>query len=614
MPRSLRHPLLVPLLAALACAPTPAEGSRTEPDPRPSPAVATTPAAPPAATPSEPTPTSKPATPSPEPVPSLTPVASAGPSSLLRVVAVREGKIELSGWGTRLVPVLDGEPLAMSDGRPTRGAAGSRGVPPAAYLDSQYTYVDFGGPLDQPSGAWLTLSTEEERSTAVNLVYHLQGTAWEPVDLRRGLLRAYHAFYVERGGALLAYQRWAVDHEQALYDDGDGSPKAMRFQERVTRALEDVKPGFVQLAGAPVELPAVPDDAEPFSAVTAPDGTIYAVAGPNDYASPNLVLMWPPGATKAERVALPGLTGLGHAELSIAGEWVLAYGNESSAAYLAIGKGSEWQQVSVEEAERGTKGYELNGAARAPDGTLWISFGNRWHEDGEEHPVWRKATDGAWQPVPLPAFDRAWFPSERQWGLRSGYGVEEGVLDEVPRRSTLEAAAAPFAVGLRWGDDAVWVSLDVGTAYADDALGVHPQSVLLTTAGVNGSEPPVVLPSAPTLRLERHNHAHRSDVPGARTCQHPALVLGPASLVDEQPDAVKALAEHAPTDATAPGIERAYVGELDGSRVLVALAHARTPKQAKALVTTLAEATGLTVTADCRVPTVERTLGAPAGG
>jgi hypothetical protein len=606
MPRILVSPFACPLLAALACAP--AETPRAEPASQPSTPAAPAPASPPVVTaePAVPPPRPDAAT---EPAPSPTPAPVAPTeASRLRVVAVREGMIELSGWGTRLVPLLDGEPLAMSDGRPTRGAAGSRGVPPAAYLDPQYTYVDFGGPLDQPSGAWLTLSTEEERSTAVNLVYHRQGTAWEPVDLRRGLLRAYHAFYVERGGALLAYQRWAVDHEQALYDDGDGSPKAMRFQERVTRALEDVEPGFVQLAGAPVELPAMPDDAEPFSAVTAPDGTIYAVAGPNDYASPKLLLLWPPGATKAQRVALPGLTSLGHAELSLAGEWVLAHGNESNAAYLAIGKGSEWQQVSVEEADRGTKGYELNGAARAPDGTLWITFGNRWHEEGEEHPVWRKATDGAWQPVPLPAFDRAWFPSERQWGLRSGYGVEEGVLDEVPRSSTLEAAAAPFAVGLRWGDDAVWVSLDVGTAYADDALGMHPQSVLLTTAGVSGSEPPVVLPSAPTLRLERHNHAHRSDVPGAPTCQHPVLVLGPASLVDERPDAVKALAEHAPKSDTAPGIEHTYVGELDGARVLAGQARARTRKQAESLVEAIAKATGLTVTAGCRVPTVERVL------
>jgi hypothetical protein len=606
MPHALRHPSLAPLLAALAC--TPAESSRTEPDPQPSPAVADTPAAPSAAAPSEPTQASKPATPSPEPAPSPTPTpASSAELSPLRVVAVREGIIELSGWGTRLVPLIDGEPLAIAGGRPSRSGAGSRGMAPTGYLSPATSMVDFGGDLDQPGGAWLAISSQEERSTPVNLVYHQQGPTWELVDLRRGLLRAYHSFYVQRGAALLAYQRWAVDHEQAVYDEWDETPKAARFHARVEAALAKIDPGFVPLAGSPAELPVVPDGVEPYAAATDPDGTLYVLASPDHYDSPKVLLVWPPGATEAERVAMPELTSVGDVELSVAGEWVLAFGHDEGKAYLAMGKGSEWQRVSVEEADRASKSHQLAGAARAPDGTLWIAFGNRWAETGEEHPVWRKPAD-AWQPVPLPAFDRAWFPTDQPWGLVSSESIEEGTLVRMPPHPTFEEAATPTATDLRWGDGAVWVSLEVGQAYDEGSAGILPQGILLTTGDAAGSEPPTVLPSTPALRFERHNHVHRSDVPGARTCPHPALVLGPASLADEKPDAVRALKDHAPADASKPGIEHAYVGELDGDRVLVGLARARTPAQAKALVTALGKATGLQVTAGCRVPTVERML------
>ena len=286
---------------------------------------------------------------------------------------------------------------------------------------------------------------------------------------------------------------------------------------------------------------------------------------------------------------------------------VLVYGQESSKAYLAIGKGTDFQQVSLDEPDRSSSTHELLGATRSPGGTLWIAFGSRNIGDEDAQPLWRKAADGAWQPVPLPAFDRAWLPTEPVWGIEKGYGIEDAVLTKASRPSTFERAAKPLVTGLRGGDGAVWVTLEVGDAYEGNLSG-HPQSLLLTTSEASGAEPPVVLPSSPALHLERFNHASRSGMPGARRCHRPALVLGPASLEGDRPDAVKALKEQIVDDTSEPGLELAYVGELDGERVLVGYARAGSPKEAKTIVAAVTKATGLPVTAGCRIPTVERML------
>jgi len=589
-------PLVVVALAlASACS---GEPPRTSPEPAPSspaPAVET-------ATKDAPPPTTKPTEP-------VTPKAAAPPASPLHVVALREGPIQLMRLGTKAAVVLEGEPLPLVDGVPTRGPSGSRGLPGLGGFDEWITTVAVSGTLDPTGTAWTVTREERERAAPWYRVHRNrnQGQGWEPVDLREGLIAAHHEAYVECGGARFGLLGWSTDPAQDHYSYDDESTPSVAYWRTVRRAQSEARRGFVRLEGPEVPVPELPQDVQSLAAVTTSDGTLYALVDrPEGSETKNeLLLVWPPGATKPERVELPEHGG-GEPTLDANGDVALVMGaGEDSTSYLVVIRGTQWERVPVSMPGRSTDASSyIVGAGRAASGELWAAAAGSVLEPGDP-PVWRKPVDGEWEAVPLPRFGDALFGREPGvaydlvgYEPNGWYSFERAELDE--RR------VVPTPKALTWADGEVWVVLELGPAYDDEQESPTMRHVLLSTR--MGAAAPTRLPAPWELYIERHNALGARGTPGKEGCTRVSLVMSPASLVDTQPELVAAVRDTA-TDEWS--VQHVYVGQLEDAEVLVASADVGSPGEAKALQRALAKATGVTPTLDCRIPSFVRMVPSP---
>lgn len=622
------HPPRV--LVSLALASVAGCGSPSEPTPTPTAATpaptasegakAVTPAVEPKAAPAEPTPA--PAEPT-VAAPAPTELAPAVPtSSTLRAAAVREGAVELLSQRDAPLLVIDGEPLAFADGSFVRHAAGSRGLWPNEPTMAEQSLTLAAASLGDELGAWTSTVHEVMRSASFYEVYRRDAEQWVPVPLRKGLLVASYTALVERDGALLALQTWAADPLQEVGSESEEpDPKAAAYFTKVTRALARAKPQWVRIAGAPdVVLPEIPSGMVPSgTATTTPDGTLMALfeaPGAEGEGTRPTLLLWRAGQAKAEPVEVPGLAKTRMTALGRSGEWALVGGtfdgsDAAEESYLALGRGSEWQRVPVTLPGRSSSATAtISGAARLPDGELWIALGNRFEGGGDAEPVWRKPVDGAWQPVPLPTVGGDAFGPADAW-VRDTQDEDRGWVATTRSPSPL---APEQAIDLVSAGGAVWIVVQGQTAF-DDVGAPPPRTVVLTNA--SGTAPPTVLPAAWELRLERRNHAVRSSQPGQTGCKSFAIVLGPPTAASSVHEALVKLELPAEGDDDPPTIRSIYTGQHDGVEVAVAEAHAESPAQATALRDAAVKAMeGLgaphdEVAAQCPIPRLERMVHPP---
>lgn len=600
-------------------------GSPSETTPAPS---ASMPATPVPATPVPAVVEPTPATPVPAPAvvePAPAPAPPAPTSTTLRAAAVREGPVTLLRQHDAPLLVLDGEPLPLVDGTFTRHPTGSAGLWPDRPRDAEASLVVAATSLVEPLGAWTSTVHEHMRSAYDYEVYQRKGEQWRRQPLRKGLLVAYYAAFVERDGALLALRSWAADPAQQETESEEENPKAAAYQAKLTRALAGAKQQWVHIAGAePVVVPEIPAGVtlvDGTAAITT-DGTLMALAEETlADGTQTVLLMWPPGQARAERVEVPELAKARLPTLVSSGEWALVGASidgeqETEASYLALGRGREWQRVPVSLPGRASSVTTISGAARMPDGEVWIALANRFEGGGDRRPVWRKPVEGPWQPVPLPAVGGKAFGPAKDW-------VRDATYDDrgwVATRRSPSATVPEQAPSLLFAGGAVWIVVQGQTAYDD--VGEPPsRTVVLTNAP--GTAPPQRLPSAWQLELERRNHALRAAEPGQTQCEGFSITLGPATLAKQSPALVTTLAAiTVPDDAEGDGAStRAiYVAEREGQEVLVADALAGSPAQAVALreaVVAAMTAAGVpvaAVAADCRIPEVDRMVELPSTG
>lgn len=595
-----------------------------EPSPTsPTPVITAPPPAEPA--PAEPTPAVA-APPSAEPTPVEAAPVEAPFDSLapLRVAALRDGPISIFTRRGAPVLALEGEPVSFVDGAFLRDPTGSAGLWPGLpeIADDSQTLAISGG-LQDALGGWATTVQEYSRSAAIYGVYQRIDGAWQAKDLRKGLLVSYYPAFVERDGALLALEGWAPDEDQWVWDGEEGSG-ADRYQAKLTHALERTKQRWLRLAGAEAaKLPKIPAGMQlGREAMTTDDGTLWALAEEHpasvDEAAQPVLLMWPPGATKAERVPVPDLGEASNLVLRGSGEWVSIAGIigdlDTGESYLAIGRGRAWQRVPVSlPSRRPDVAANISGAARTPDGTLWIALGSLWNDTRDDESVWRKPAAGEWELVTLPTVRGGAFGPANDWA-RAPRDEDSGWV-EVERE---QGPAEPGPVrDLVWAAGAVWIAVDLGRGFESNAE-VPSRTALLTTHV--GGAPVTVLPPTWQLLLERRNHVRRGAEPGTESCAHFSLVLGPAALATTHPGLVPALRQLAPPEADggrdAGRIDSIYLGTVDGVEVLVASAHLDSPKRASALrkrASLALRAAGIeggSAVADCRIPMPTKMLDA----
>lgn len=605
--------------AALALVGACASPSETTPEPTSSKPAAVEPTVPEPTVPEPTAPAPTPAVVEPAPVvtePTPAPAPPAPTSTTLRAAAVREGSIALLRQRDAPLLVIDGEPLPLVDGAFTRHPTGSAGIWADKPSDAETTIVLAATSLDEPLGAWTSTVHEPMRSAYTYDVYQRDGKEWQPQRLRKGLLVAYYAAFVERDGALLALRSWAADPAQQETESEEENPKADAYQAKLTRALARAKQQWVRIAGAePAVVPEIPAGVTlvDSAVTTTADGTLMALAEETPAGGTQTVLLvWPPGQASAERAAVPELAKARLPTLVSSGEWALVgasldgeTGTEQS--YVALGRGREWQRVPVSLPGRSSGVATISGAARMPDGEVWIALANRFEGGGDRQPVWRKPVEGPWQPVRLPAVGGKAFGPAKDW-VRDGTYDDRGWVETERSRAATVPEQAP---SLLFVGGAVWIVVEGQTAYED--VGEPPsRTVVLTNAP--GTAPPQVLPSEWQLALERRNHALRGAEPGDTKCEGFALTLGPATLAKEAPALVTTLvAIKVPyaegNDASTRAI---YVAERKGKEVLVADAFADSPAQAVALreaVVAAMTAAGVptqAVAADCRIPEIDR--------
>jgi hypothetical protein len=588
LPRRSRSLALSSLALAIACT---GIGPQSEPPPEPEPGL--------------PAPATTPSVPATKPPADEPPVAPASP---LHLIALREGSIQLVGLGATPTAVLEGEPLPLVDGVPSRGPSGSRGLPTFAGYDSQTQALAVAGTLDASGIAWVSTEQEYDRAGSLHRVYRNrnQGKGWERAALRKGIVTAYHLAYVERDGALFGLQAWDRDPEQDHWDPEDDSPAARAYDRALDRALGKLHGSFVRLAGPKIAAPVLPAGTTPSTAVTTNDGTLYVLAQVvRSNTNTDVLFAWPPGAERAELVDLPDWHGY-DPRLSSNGDVAMVTGESvdpkggPAQSYLAQGRGSTWERVPVSLPGRSPKASaQVIGAARTPAGELWIAVGDPWQVEPGDQPLWRKPVDGPWQPVPLPTF------GDELFGRGEGFvydvtGIEAQGWSAIERPTLVGVTPQPTA--LAWIDGAMWVVLELGGAYELGVDAATPRAVLLSTAAARAE--PARLPSRGELYVERHNTLHRRATPGKGVCQRSAFVLGPASLLQTRPELALAVRKAVSTAELA--VDRIYVGRLDDEEVLVAGVYARSPAEAKTLRRAVAAVTGAAPVVECRIPTLVR--------
>jgi len=493
--------LLAGLALALACTPEPAPAPRAaEPEP-----AAVVSKAEPTPTKAEPTPTkTEPTKPAPEvpapevPAPEVPApeVPAPLPTSTLRTVAVRQGMLTLLRQRDVPLVVVDGEPVTWVDDAFVRHPTGSKGLWSSPLPDDHDRSLTVAAvSLDEPLGAWTSSEHEVPRFASYYEVYQRNGDAWRQVPLRKRQVVAYYAAFVERDGALLALQSWASDaSESNELDQAEPDEESETRQAALDRALERTKQSWVRIAGSEaVVAPEIPKGMTIHHDVTTTsDGTIVALASGRPDASGSsktIALAWRPGQAKPDRIEVPDAEQTSAITLGSSGEWALVAGMTydekagSMESYLAVGRGSDgWKRVPVSLPGRSSPELPcyVSGAARLPDGELWIALSDPYlggegsMGTGGGQIVWRKPIEGDWQPVPLPA-------------LRD---------DASGRMLEPYHATALFST-----TDAVWIAVGAGSSY-DSSEKEPTRSAVLTTRP--GAAPPTVLPSEEELRRERN--------------------------------------------------------------------------------------------------------------
>jgi len=474
------RPLLLILgsTLALACSggpptePAPAKADATKPATEAEPAKTELPAK---AEPAK----AEPTTPKPGDV-TTPPVASAAPA--LRVAATRKSYLEVVASGGRPWLSLEGEAVPLVDGKFTR-LPGTQGL--MQCFGWQCNVAELAGDPSGPNGVWLVLEEAIERVGEGYEVYHHDGKAWSKKTLREGVLVGYYAPLVERRGTVIGLQQWQPDPNKELDYGGEGDHSAKetaKYEARRDKELRRAKPGFVRVSGPEVVLPKVPEGSLLTELVTTTDGTLWALARPSSGSGPESLLMWAPDAVEAKTVALPDPQHTGRLWASdgtvlVSGCLATVISRDNaleeevqycSEAYVAVREGETWQRIPIELPSGAPRSLEMLGLARAPDGALWIAFGDPWYETAlpEASPLWhRPAAGGPWAPVPVP--------------------TPEAVFGEPATKTGW------IARGLVWGADAVWAVL------IDDG----DRSVVLTSQP--GSDPPTELPADDRTKEER---------------------------------------------------------------------------------------------------------------
>ncbi|MEM9455368.1 MAG: hypothetical protein AAGF11_14395 [Myxococcota bacterium] len=530
--------------------------------------------------------------------------AAAAPKSagLLHIVAERVGPIELAQWGDEAILSLEGEPLALVDGVPTRRTKGGSGLPPRDWLSMESPRFTFGGDPQTPGGAWITSTQHFDRSASVYTVYERVAQGWRALDLHKGPLAAYYSSYVEHEGALLGLRAWASDPQQDVFEWDDQSPRAKKYRKAVERALTRAKPAWVHLAGAKVESPKIPKGVYPRYAVATDDRALHALARVEHEDESRLVmLVWPQGSTEATTVELPGaLDESSEPTLATSGSWALLWGlardeQGEQQSYLAVGRGTTWEQVEVKPPDHSDDGPKtIVGAAKTPKGELWIAKNDPWGSEGHGPLIWRKPVDKPWQEVPYPETDAVPTSRAKRWVHRS---LEHGGLwaQVEPKAVDLRSSAHP--TGLVWGAGAVWIVLDVGEAYVGEDIHFE-RTLLLTTKAADHTV--IELPSASKIEIERHNERAKTRKVGDSGCDQPSLLLGSVPKQEQDTIADKVLS----IESVGP-IHQVYVGTLDGTEVLAA-ATGVDAEDAPAMHKAVAKTTGRPVQIDCRIPALVR--------
>jgi len=433
------------------------------------------------------------------------PTTPATAPSRLRLVAVREGEIGLRRHRDMPVLMLEGEPVPLVGDAFVRQPNASLGLSPKS---STNAYEDltlaFGGDLDGPHGAWVSTAWHFERSISVYATYQWMGTRWQPVVQGKGLLLAHYSAVVEREGAVLALQEWAADPAQDLWEGKGESRASNAYRVKVKRAEARVKPAWLRLAGAEIELPRIPEGMGIATVVTDERGTIFALArepGTPGSDPPDTVLTWPLGQSDAVPVDAPDLDRVSGLGLHGNGEHTLITGALQVAGgggtedYLAVGHGGQWQRVTLRLP--GQRADYVVGAGRASDGELWIALSD--NHMPEPKLIWRKPVDGEWEPVPLPTITAdAFGPSKGR--VRDPDGHEQDWM-EIERGPVGTEPMDP--VGLVWAAGAVWIVGDLGWAYTADLWQAPRRAVLLSNRP--GDAPTATLTPTWQILLERRN-------------------------------------------------------------------------------------------------------------
>ncbi|MCA9709952.1 MAG: hypothetical protein KDK70_29200 [Myxococcales bacterium] len=528
----------------------------------------------------------------------------------LRLVATREGPLELRQWNGGLVLMLEGEPVPVIDGKPVRQRGAAKGIfAPYDEMPLASRTLAFGGDPSVVGGAWVTTVHEHDRAADDYTTYEPIADGWRTLDLRQGRLEGYYAAIIERGGARLALRVWSTESEAMLSDDGEEpDPKAKAESAAFQAELARAKPAWVHLSGPKVQAPTLPPKVQPFDAVTTEDGTVYALAMRSRKSEQPVVLVWPQGASQAQQVALPGVTSrLVDSRLWTSGSWVLATGSmpeNDRSTYLAMGRGGTWEAVAVDLPGRPADAPSLPlGAARTPSGELWLALGDPWMGDDDGEPsVWRRPSGEAWQPVPLPAVAPQVF-GRASWILNAP-GSGGGWIEVERPPLTMPPAQAR---GLVWADGENWVSLQAGSAYAGtDVYTAFPRTLLLTTAP--GDAKVVALPSSIELAFDRYDQKARTMKLDDYDCETASLLLGPPPDDAQQAALAQALQALDDDDALDAAVGEVYVGRLDRSKVLAATVHLTGEHDPTPLLEAVRKATGLEGKVVCRIPRLVRMI------
>ncbi len=423
----------------------------------------------------------------PEPIAPPTPGAAAP----LRAVALHDHSIDLAVDRDAIYVLLDGEPVPFVDGAFVRKPELGAGLAPCVAFDAAECQVfAFTGDVNGPLGAWVTVAQEDERAGSRYAVYRYQGDRWQGVDLGKGVLVGYYAHLVEREGALVGFLRWAADPDQDLLRGKEESDEASAFDKKVAKAMRRAKSGWVHVAGPERALPELPKGLEVRAVATAGDGTLHALADvPDEYGmegAPRL-LAWRPGSSKAETVAVPELEraqqlGLWASAGGLAIGGRIPAGEEAYESYLAVSQGDAWQRVPTSLPDRREDAVTVLGAARTPEGALWVAVGDRWNTAAEPKPVWHQPAGGEWQPVPLPVVDASMVRRGND-----GAGKGETGTTVVPAPAMPKA----WVTELVWAGGAIWAVLH----YGEDLV-----AVVTTHAGTG---PVTVLPTVDEVLRER---------------------------------------------------------------------------------------------------------------